>query len=174
MPPPSLQLPHPIKASLATPPPLPSRRPANASLVKSPPSPSRKLSKATIVRSGNPAQPAPATSQRVLAQPAVAKHYVVVDPVGNCAVVDAKPADGLEIIGDKGGYHALEAAKQALKDVKAQCKEMVETGMAPGPRDADAKFKAAREKSEVNGVENLTQKDIEGLSSEQLRQLRGY
>jgi len=184
MPSPSLQLPHPIKAGLANPPPLPSRRPANASLVKSAPSRSKKFSKATIVRSGNPApvqnlssarsQPAPASSQRVLAQPAVAKHYVVVDPVGNCAVVDAKPPDGLEIIGDRSGYHSLEAAKQALKDAKAQCKEMVETGMAPGPRDVDAKFKAAREKSEVNGVENLTQKDIEGLSSEQLKQLRGY
>ena len=71
-------------------------------------------------------------------------------------------------------HRASLAAKQALKDAKAQCKEMVETGMAPGPRDVDAKFKAAREESEGNGVENLTQKDIEGLSSEQLKQLRGY
>jgi hypothetical protein len=99
----------------------------------------------------------------------------VFDTVGNCAVVDAKPADGLKIIGDKGGYTSLEAANQALKDSKAKCKDMVETGIAgPVPQHADAKFKAAQEKAEIGGVDTLTQKDIEGLSSEQLKQLRGY
>src|SRR5262249_59728923 len=86
MPPPSLQLPHPIKANLANPPPLPSRRPANASLVKSAPSPSKKSSKATRPApvqnlSSARSQPAPAGSQRVLAQRTVAKHYVLVDPL---------------------------------------------------------------------------------------------
>jgi type IV pilus biogenesis protein CpaD/CtpE len=40
--------------------------------------------------------------------------------------------------------------------------------------DADAKWKAAQEKATVNGVETLNQKDIEGLSLEQIKQLRGY
>jgi hypothetical protein len=40
--------------------------------------------------------------------------------------------------------------------------------------DAGAKFKAAKEKARVKGVETLNQKDIEGLSLEQIRQLRGY
>jgi hypothetical protein len=40
--------------------------------------------------------------------------------------------------------------------------------------DAGAKFKAAQEKARVKGVETLNQKDIEGLSLEQIRQLRGY
>jgi hypothetical protein len=40
--------------------------------------------------------------------------------------------------------------------------------------DADAKFKAAQAKAQRDGVETLTQKDIEGLSLEQIKQLRGY
>jgi hypothetical protein len=48
--------------------------------------------------------------------PATAKHYVVLDAVGNCAVVDAKPADGLKIIGDSSGYSSSESANKALKD----------------------------------------------------------
>jgi hypothetical protein len=40
--------------------------------------------------------------------------------------------------------------------------------------DADAKFNAAQEKARVNGVQTLNQKDIEGLSLEQIKQLRGY
>ena len=90
------------------------------------------------------------------------------DPVGNCAVVDARPGDGLEIIGDKGGYASLGAANKALKDAKAKCKGVVGTG-------ADAKFKAAKAKAEkLGGVDKLTSEDIEGLSQEQLKQLRGY
>jgi hypothetical protein len=186
MPPLSLRLPHPIKASLVNPPPLPSRRSASASLVKSAPIPSKKFSKPKIARSVTPPLPStnstqarsqtpPRASQRASVQPAIAKHYVVVDTLGNCAVVDAKPADGLKIIGNKEGYASIEAANQALKDSKANCKGMVETGIAgSAPQDVDAKFKAAQRKAEIGGVHTLTQKDIEGLSSEQLRQLRGY
>jgi hypothetical protein len=39
---------------------------------------------------------------------------------------------------------------------------------------AEAKFKAAQAKAKHEGVENLTQEDIEGLSYAQLKQLRGY
>ena len=97
-----------------------------------------------------------------------AKHYVVLDPVGNCAVIDAKPADGLKIIGDKHGYASLESANKALKDSKAECKGTVGT-------QTDAKFKAAQAKAtKLGGVDKLTREDIEGLSPEQLKQLRGY
>jgi hypothetical protein len=37
-----------------------------------------------------------------------------------------------------------------------------------------AKFKAAQAKAKRNGVQTLTQADIEGLSSDQIKQLRGY
>jgi hypothetical protein len=53
---------------------------------------------------------------------AAAMHYAVIDTVGNCAVVDAKPDDGLKIIGDKGGSTSLNTAKKALRDAKAKCK----------------------------------------------------
>jgi hypothetical protein len=38
----------------------------------------------------------------------------------------------------------------------------------------DVKFKAAQAKAKRDGVQNLTQRDIEGLSREQIKQLRGY
>jgi hypothetical protein len=47
------------------------------------------------------------------------------------------------------------------------------TSLTPAPK-ADAKFKAAQAKAKREGVENLTQEDIAGLSSAQLKQLRGY
>ena len=183
MPPPSLQLPRPIKVSVVNPP-IPFRRPAGASLVRSTPLQSKKVSKATIARSVNPpplpktnstqarSQTPPSGGQRVSVQPATAKHYVVVDPVGNCTVVDAKPADGLKIAGDKLGYTSLEAANQALK----ACKEFVERGgpASPVPQEGEAKFKAAQAKAKLSGVDTLTQEAIEGLSYEQIKQLRGY
>jgi hypothetical protein len=41
-------------------------------------------------------------------------------------------------------------------------------------QEAEGKFKAAQAKAARVGVENLTEKDIEGLSFEQIKQLRGY
>jgi hypothetical protein len=90
-----------------------------------------------------------------------------VDTVGNCAVVDAKPADGLKIVGDKNGYTSSESADTALKDAGAECKGSVET-------ESDSKFKAAQAKAEKIGIDKLTREDIEGLSDEQIKQLREY
>jgi hypothetical protein len=100
---------------------------------------------------------------------APAMHYVVLDEVGHCTVVDSKPSVGsnLKIVGDQGGYTSLEAANKALKDSKAECKDVVGA-------EAESKFKAAQTKARRDGVETLTQKDIEGLSLEQIKQLRGY
>jgi hypothetical protein len=42
------------------------------------------------------------------------------------------------------------------------------------PATAEVKFKAAQEKAKLRGVHTLTQEDIEGLSSEQIKELRGY
>lgn len=41
-------------------------------------------------------------------------------------------------------------------------------------QDSEVKFKAAQTKAKRDGVQMLTQKDIEGLSYEQIKQLRGY
>ena len=100
---------------------------------------------------------------------ATALHYVVLDEVGHCTVVDSKPSAGsnLKIVGDQGGYTSLEAANKALKDSKAECKDVVGA-------EAETRFKAAQAKARRDGVETLTQKDIEGLSLEQIKQLRGY
>lgn len=45
---------------------------------------------------------------------------------------------------------------------------------ASAAQNSEAKFKAAQAKARREGVENLTQEDIEGLSVAQLKQLRGY
>ena len=42
------------------------------------------------------------------------------------------------------------------------------------PQKSDAKFKAAQAKEKRDGVHTLTQKDIEGLSVAQIKQIRGY
>jgi hypothetical protein len=57
--------------------------------------------------------------------------------------------------------------------VKKSSKATQVTAVKSQP-DADAKFNAAQEKARVNGVQTLNQKDIEGLSLEQIKQLRGY
>ena len=41
-------------------------------------------------------------------------------------------------------------------------------------QEAEVKFKAAQAKAKLSGVHTLTQKDIDGLSLEQIKQLRGY
>jgi hypothetical protein len=41
-------------------------------------------------------------------------------------------------------------------------------------QESQAKFKAAQAKAKLGGVDTLTQKDTEGLSHEQIKQIRGY
>jgi hypothetical protein len=52
----------------------------------------------------------------------------------------------------------------------------VKTGVATSTveQKSEAKFKAAQAKAKLGGVDTLTQKDIDGLSREQIKQLRGY
>jgi hypothetical protein len=157
--------------------------------VKTPPPPARNLPGLTKTRSvkppplppGKSAQtrsPIPPTgsSAAPVLTPVPSKHYVVRDTVGNCAVIIlsahlnllpgnilARPGDDLEIIGDQGGYASSESANKALQDAKGHC------------AGAEAKFKAAQAKAEkLGGVDKLTSEDIEGLSQEQLKRLRGY
>jgi hypothetical protein len=42
------------------------------------------------------------------------------------------------------------------------------------PMSPEAKLRAAQEKAKISGVHTLTQEDIDGLSYEQIKQLRGY
>ena len=115
-PPPARNLPELTKTRSVKPPPLP---PGKSAQARSP-----------IPPTGSPAAP--------VLTPAPAKHYVVRDTVGNCAVIIlsahlnlapgniwARPGDDLEIIGDKGGYASLESANKALKDAKVKCKDLV-------------------------------------------------
>ncbi len=48
------------------------------------------------------------------------------------------------------------------------------TSSSNAAQNAQAKFKAAQAKAKREGVENLTEEDIAGLSYAQLKQLRGY
>jgi hypothetical protein len=40
--------------------------------------------------------------------------------------------------------------------------------------NGQARFEAAKEKASLSGAHTLTQEDIEGLSYEQIKELRGY
>jgi hypothetical protein len=108
-------------------------------------------------------RPRPALSR------ATATHFVVLVDVGHCAVADSKPSAGssLKIVGEQRGYASLDSANEALKDSIAECRDL-------GGAGTDAKFKAAQAKAEKSGVQTLTRQDIEGLSLDQIRQLRGY
>ena len=122
----------PYQEVYAKPIPSPPRHATKLKRVKTPPPPARNLPELTKTRS---VKPPPVLT------PAPAKHYVVRDTVGNCAVIIlsahldlapgniwARPGDDLEIIGDKGGYASLESANKALKDAKVKCKDLVGTG----------------------------------------------
>jgi hypothetical protein len=98
----------------------PPRHATKVKRVKRPLPPARNLPELTKTTSVKP---------RPVLTPAPAKHYVVRNTVGNCAVIIlsahlklapgniwARPGDDLEIIGDKGGYASVESANKALKD----------------------------------------------------------
>jgi hypothetical protein len=59
-------------------------------------------------------------------------HWAVIDTVGNCAVVDAKPSardiSGLKTLGETNGYSSLSAANNELKSAKSACKATIERG----------------------------------------------
>ncbi len=176
----------PYQEVYATPIPSPPRHATKVKLVKTPPPSARILTKTRSVkpppiRAGKVAptrspNPSNGNSGPPVLTPVSSKHYVVRDTVGNCAVlvlsahlnllpgnILARPGEDLEIIGDQGGYASSESANDALQDAKGRC-----TG-------AEAKFKAAQAKAEkLGGVDKLTSDDIEGLSQEQLKRLRGY
>ena len=57
--------------------------------------------------------------------PSTDRYYVVIDPVGECAVMETKPATS-NTIGDGSGYSTFAAAKGAANAAKAKCKRVVE------------------------------------------------
>jgi hypothetical protein len=85
-------------------------------------------------------------------------------------VIDSKPSDGLKGIGEKDGYASKELANEAMKR-EPKCKG-AQTGEV-GQNEA-VRFKAAEAKAKKVGVHNLTQEDIDGLTYEQIKELRGY
>ena len=62
-------------------------------------------------------------------------HYAVLDTVGNCSVIDAKPSpysvSGLNVMGDKSGYSSISAAEKFLKSDPHGAK-----GRSNGPKSA--------------------------------------
>lgn len=48
------------------------------------------------------------------------------------------------------------------------------TAATPSPLTVEARFKAAQEKANRDGVQTLTREDIEGLNYDQIKELRGY
>jgi hypothetical protein len=167
--------------------PAPLAHPTNTSLAKSRVAGAKKVSKArpqilTVSQATNstPIKRAPLPvrkSPKVPAVPPTASvapsattmHYLVADTVGNCSVIDSKPSDGLKGVGEKDGYASKELANEAMKR-EPKCKG-AKTAVE---QDLDAKFMAAEAKAKKMGVHNLTQEDIDGLTYEQIKELRGF
>ena len=57
--------------------------------------------------------------------PAVARYFVVTNPVGDCAVIDTKPASA-NAVGNGSGYSSFVAAKGAANAAKAKCRRVVD------------------------------------------------
>jgi hypothetical protein len=63
------------------------------------------------------------------AQESEAEHYVVVDTVGICSVINSEPSAGLKVIGNEDGYEREEAAQEFLmEEAKGsdQCKDIIQ------------------------------------------------
>ena len=121
-----------------------------------------------LIRKSTGAPSVPPTAS--VAPSATTRHYLVADTVGNCSVIDSKPSDGLKGIGEKDGYASKELANEAMKR-EPKCKG-AQTGEV-GQNEA-FRFKAAEAKAKKVGLHNLTQEDIDGLTYEQIKELRGY
>lgn len=55
-------------------------------------------------------------------------HYVVVDTVGNCSVIEGRVSMGKTAIADKSGYETKDAAMKALEEIagdEGTCKDIV-------------------------------------------------
>jgi hypothetical protein len=179
---------HPNQAAYAMRGPAPLARPTNTSLIKPRVLPVKTVSRArspihTISQVANltPTKPSPLPVRKSTEAPSVpptasvalsatTRHYLVADTVGNCSVIDSKPSDGLRGIGEKDGYASKELANEAMKR-EPKCKG-ARTGEVG--QNAEVRFKAAEAKAKKLGVHNLTQEDIEGLTYDQIKELRGY
>ena len=73
--------------------------------------------------------------------------------------------------------HPTKAVRKPPKPIKTAMKPQPPRSpdaLVQPPTTAEAKFKAARRESEAQRGPDATQKDIEGLTSEQIKELRGY
>jgi hypothetical protein len=179
---------HPNQAAYAMRRPVPLAQPTNTSLAKPRVLRVKTVSKArspihtvSQVTNSSPTKPSPLPvreSTKVPSVPPVAsvtpsaatRHYLVADTVGNCSVIDSKPSDGLKGVGEKDGYASKDLANEAMKH-EPRCRG----DQTAVEQDSDAKLKEAEAKAKkLGGVHNLTQEDIEGLTYEQIKELRGY
>ena len=71
----------------------------------------------------------------------------------------------------QAGSQMVRRASPSRAAVKKKTHTTATSAAKPDPL---AKFKAARAKAAKVGVENLTKEDIEGLTSAQITELRGY
>jgi hypothetical protein len=176
---------HPNQAAYAMRRPTPLAQPTNTSLAKP-----RLLRAKTVFKARspiltvsqvNPTKPAPLPVRNSTEAPSIPptasvppsatpRHYLVADTVGNCSVIDSKPSDGLRGIGEKDGYASKELANEAMKH-EPKCKGP-QTGEVE--QNAEVRFKAAEAKAKKLGVHNLKKEDIDGLTYEQIKELRGY
>jgi hypothetical protein len=123
----------------------PSAHPIKASTVKSSPPPVRKLRETTKASSVKP-PPLPVRRLR----------------------------EASEVSSLKPPPLPLRKPKQVQSPMALSASPSPPGGPGAVGQEAEVKFKAAQAKAKLGGVHTLTQKDIDGLSLEQIKQLRGY
>ena len=120
-----------------------------------------------------PPTPLPARDQGVLQPssssaekpPAKTKIYLAKKPAAKTKTVKPKAPP------PKVSQTATPDPQVSTTEPRPAPKEML---AAPTPTTVEARFRAAQVKANRDGVQTLTQQDIEGLSYSQIKELRGY
>jgi hypothetical protein len=101
---------------------------------------------------------------------------VVYGPPDYYGPVDYGPPPGTPNWYSKRAYPRSSTPPHAAANGQQPRSTMARTAAATSAveQHSNVKFKAAQAKAKRDGVQTLTQKDIEGLSYEQIKQLRGY
>ena len=79
----------------------------------------------------------------------------------------------VQAIGTDGDLENTLATIKAIQ-IRREWPDVMTTLTGAMEQKSEAKFKAVQEKSKKIGVYKLTSEDIEGLTREQIKQLRGY
>ena len=92
-------------------------------------------------------------------------------PAGYASATTSSLSNGADEAARLGWHASPRWAAIKGNGMLVESEDRLSTSKSADPR---AKFKAAKAKAEKVGIENLSDKDVEGLTPTQLKELRGY